>query len=41
MAIGLKLPTINQLITLMIALAIIGIVVKNVVPTQYREYFRI
>lgn len=41
MAISPKLPTINQLITLMIALAVISIVFKNVVPEQYRAYFRI
>jgi len=40
MAISPKLPTINQILTLMIALVIIGFVVK-MLPDQYRQYFRI
>lgn len=33
-------PTVNQLITLAIALVILGFVVK-MLPEQYRAYFRI
>lgn len=40
MGIGLKVPTVNQIITLMIALVIIGFVVK-MLPEHYRAYFRI
>ena len=40
MAISPKLPTVNQLITLMISLVIIGFAVK-MLPEQYRAYFKI
>lgn len=40
MAFKLTPPTLNQIITLMIALVIIGFVVK-MLPEQYRTYFRV
>lgn len=40
MGLALKPPTLNQIITLMIALVIIGFVVK-MLPEQYRAYFRV
>lgn len=40
MSISPKIPTVNQILTVAIALVIIGFAIK-LLPAQYQQYFRV